>query len=230
MGRRRREECEGRAWRLNHHLLTYLFQGMFTLARKLAPCVIFIDEIDALLERRSSVSGRSSRLEIVNEFMSQWDGLSSNLNAGVIVMGATNRPFVLDDAVLRRLPRRLLIDLPNEQQRLQILRSLIAENVLEADLEARLPDLARRCQFYSGSDLKNVAITAGLKAALRCATSHSNSNSNELVLTLSDFEAAVREVPASLSDQMDSLQELRRWNAMYGEAKEQWRPQKFGFA
>ncbi len=200
---------------------------MFTLARKLAPCIIFIDEIDALLEKRSSISGRTSRLEIVNEFMSQWDGLASNLNAGVIVMGATNRPFVLDDAVLRRLPRRLLIDLPGEGERLQILRNLIVENVVESELEARLPALARQCQFYSGSDLKNVAITAGLKAAMRCAIS---GNSSNLVLTLSDFEAAIREVPASLSDQMDSLQELRRWNAMYGEAKEQWKPQKFGFA
>jgi SpoVK/Ycf46/Vps4 family AAA+-type ATPase len=201
---------------------------MFTLARKLAPCIIFIDEIDALLEKRSSVSGRSSRIEIVNEFMSQWDGLASNLNAGVIVMGATNRPFVLDDAVLRRLPRRLLIDLPVEAERLQILRNLISENLVEPELEARLPDLARRCQFYSGSDLKNVAITAGLKAALRCSTSPHPAHL--LILTLSDFEAAIREVPASLSDQMDSLQELRRWNAMYGEAKEQWKPQKFGFA
>lgn len=200
---------------------------MFTLARKLAPCIIFIDEIDALLEKRSSVSGRTSRIEIVNEFMSQWDGLASNLNAGVIVMGATNRPFVLDDAVLRRLPRRLLIDLPNEAERLQILQNLISENVVEAQLEARLPDLARRCQFYSGSDLKNVAITAGLKAALRCTNSP---HPSQLTLTLADFEAAIREVPASLSDQMDSLQELRRWNAMYGEAKEQWKPQKFGFA
>lgn len=199
------------------------------MARKLAPCVIFIDEIDALLEKRtSSASGRSNRIEIVNEFMSQWDGLSSNLNSGVIVMGATNRPFVLDDAVLRRLPRRLLIDLPGEGERLQILRNLIVDNVIEPQLEARLPDIARRCQFYSGSDLKNVAITAGFKAALRCAADPVANP--HLILTLLDFEEAIREVPASLSDQMDSLQELRRWNAMYGEAKEQWRPQKFGFA
>lgn len=199
---------------------------MFTLARKLAPCIIFIDEIDALLERRSSISGRSSRLEIVNEFMSQWDGLASNLNSGVIVMGATNRPFVLDDAVLRRLPRRLLIDLPTEADRLRILQSLIAENTIEPELADALPELARRCEFYSGSDLKNVAITAGLKAALRCT----QDPAYKLVVTRKDFVEAVREVPASLSDQMDSLQELRRWNAMYGEAREQWKPKKFGFA
>lgn len=202
---------------------------MFSLARKLSPTIIFIDEIDALLERRSSISGRSSRLEIVNEFMSQWDGLSSNLNSGVIVMGATNRPFVLDDAVLRRLPRRILIDLPDAPSRLEIVTNLLKENLCENLLLDALPELTSKMEFYSGSDLKNVAITAALKAATRVAES---SIVSPMVISKSDFEEAVREVPASLSDQMDSLQELRRWNEMYGETKkgEMKGLKKFGFA
>lgn len=204
---------------------------MFNLARKLSPSIIFIDEIDALLERRSSISGRSSRLEIVNEFMSQWDGLASNLNSGVVVMGATNRPFVLDDAVLRRLPRRLLIDLPDAKNRFNILVNLLKENLCENELLDSLPEMAEKMNFYSGSDLKNVAITAALKSAMRLASGAVSGCDNKMIISKSDFEEAMREVPASLSDQMDSLVELRKWNQIYGETKTEGHVQrKFGFA
>lgn len=82
-------------------------QALFSLARKLSPCVVFIDEVDSLLGRRRSDSTSNSRREIINQFMVEWDGLSSD-NQGVMVMAATNRPFDLDDAVLRRMPRRIL--------------------------------------------------------------------------------------------------------------------------
>ena len=149
--------------------------------------------------------------------MSQWDGLSSNLNSGVVVMGATNRPFVLDDAVLRRLPRRLLIDLPDTKTRHEILMNLLKDNLCENELLNELPEISRKMDFYSGSDLKNVAITAALKAAMRIATT--TGRKEELIISKIDFEEAAREVPASLSDQMDSLVELRKWNQMYGETK-----------
>lgn len=205
---------------------------MFDLARRLSPSIIFIDEIDALLEKRSSISGRSSRLEIVNEFMAQWDGLTSNSNSAVIVMGATNRPFVLDDAVLRRLPRRLLIDLPDPENRLQILRTLLKDNLCETELLDELPDIVEKLKFYSGSDLKNVAITAALKSAMRLSneTRTGNRHDSELVVLKSDLEEAIKEVPASLSDQMDSLIELRKWNHIYGETKDATSHKKFGFA
>lgn len=77
------------------------------MARKLAPCVIFIDEVDSLLNARRSDFASNTHREIVNQFMVEWDGLSSD-NHGVILMAATNRPYDLDDAVLRRMPRRML--------------------------------------------------------------------------------------------------------------------------
>jgi SpoVK/Ycf46/Vps4 family AAA+-type ATPase len=75
----------------------------------MAPCVIFIDEVDALFSARSSSANDVSKRETINQFMAEWDGLrSSALNRGITVLCATNRPFDLDDAVLRRMPRRIL--------------------------------------------------------------------------------------------------------------------------
>jgi ATP-dependent 26S proteasome regulatory subunit len=83
--------------------------AIFSLARKMAPCVIFIDEVDALFSARSSSANDVSKRETINQFMAEWDGLrSSALNRGITVLCATNRPFDLDDAVLRRMPRRIL--------------------------------------------------------------------------------------------------------------------------
>lgn len=93
---------------------------MFSLARKLSPCVIFLDEIDALFGARMSArdsGGAFAHRGVITEFMQEMDGLKSSREDNVIVIGATNRPFDLDDAVLRRLPRRLLVDLPGEKER-----------------------------------------------------------------------------------------------------------------
>ncbi|KAJ3156769.1 hypothetical protein HDU86_003535 [Geranomyces michiganensis] len=134
-------------------------KAIFTLARKCRPCVVFLDEVDALFGRRGSGMDQGNRREVVNEFMSEWDGLSGD-NRGVVVLGATNRPFDLDDAILRRMPRRILVDLPNREQREEILRLHLAGEVLDADLD--LTAWATRTEKYSGSDLKNLCIAAAL--------------------------------------------------------------------
>ncbi|KAG8902655.1 hypothetical protein FRC00_000631, partial [Tulasnella sp. 408] len=99
-----------------------LVKSVFSLARRLSPCVVFLDEVDALLASRISSRESGSAIahrSVITEFMQEMDGLRTNKAQGnVIVIGATNRPFDLDDAVLRRLPRRLLIDLPGEKERL----------------------------------------------------------------------------------------------------------------
>ena len=97
-----------------------LVRSVFSLARRLAPCVVFIDEIDALFGARSSSRDTGSGVAhrgVITEFMQEMDGLKTSNTDNVIVIGATNRPFDLDDAVLRRLPRRLLVDLPGESER-----------------------------------------------------------------------------------------------------------------
>lgn len=96
-------------------------KAVFSLARRLAPCVVFLDEIDALFGARSSGRERGGGVlahrSVLTEFMQEMDGLRSSRDDSVIVIGATNRPFDLDDAVLRRLPRRLLVDLPGDTER-----------------------------------------------------------------------------------------------------------------
>ncbi|KAJ3229412.1 hypothetical protein HDU81_005381 [Chytriomyces hyalinus] len=234
-------------------------RAIFTLARKLSPCVVFLDEVDALFGARRGGDVTSSKREIINEFMSEWDGLNSN-NKGVIVLGATNRPFDLDDAILRRMPRRILIDLPTEDQRKQILQVHLQDEQLESTVD--LADLAKRTSLYSGSDLKNVCISAALAAVKESlvresmvATSSvdavSQVSSNEImkrleslddwksivdtsatsrpataavagvskrVLSMVHFEVALKEVPPSLTDEMQTLIELRKWDDMYGDA------------
>ncbi|KAJ1941865.1 hypothetical protein GGF37_003358, partial [Kickxella alabastrina] len=155
-----------------------LAEAVFTLARKLAPCVIFIDEVDALFSARSSGETNKFRRDIMNQIMSEWDGINTQRKKGattgaqgsagpppqVMVMAATNRPFDLDDAILRRLPRRIMIDLPGVDDRKQILRIHLAGEELDADID--MEALAKRTDNFSGSDLKNLCVAAAL-AALR---------------------------------------------------------------
>ena len=139
-------------------------RALFSLARKLKPCVIFVDELDALLRARQSFQPAYAT-NTINEFMQEWDGIQSE-NSGVIVVGATNRPFDLDEAVLRRLPRRILVNLPDKDERREILKILLAEealgdNDLANEREEILDYVAGITGNYSGSDLKNVCIAAG---------------------------------------------------------------------
>ncbi|KAF8522235.1 AAA-domain-containing protein [Hysterangium stoloniferum] len=142
-----------------------LVRSVFSLARRLSPCVIFLDELDALLGAR--VSGRETgsamaHRGIITEFMQEMDGLKTSSNSNVIVIGATNRPFDLDDAVLRRLPRRLLVDLPGEKERYEILKILLRGETLSPDVD--LHHLAKRTESFSGSDLKHLCVAAALDA------------------------------------------------------------------
>ena len=133
-----------------------LVKAVFSLARRLSPCVVFLDEIDALFGARTASrdggGAATAHRGVITEFMQEMDGLKSSKDDGVIVIGATNRPFDLDDAVLRRLPRRLLVDLPGEKERAEILKILLREETLDSDVTAEA--LAKKTESFSGSDLK----------------------------------------------------------------------------
>ncbi|KAG6878708.1 hypothetical protein C0993_011523 [Termitomyces sp. T159_Od127] len=142
-----------------------LVKALFSLARRLSPCVVFLDEIDALFGARMSAresGGAFAHRGVITEFMQEMDGLKSSKEDNVIVIGATNRPFDLDDAVLRRLPRRLLVDLPGEKEREEILKILLRDEVLAPDLD--ISALAKKTESFSGSDLKHLCVSAALDA------------------------------------------------------------------
>ena len=197
-------------------------KAIFSLAKKLSPCVVFIDEADSLLGSRSSESSkRTTHREIINQFLREWDGLK---DLGAFIMVATNRPFDLDDAVLRRLPRRLLVDLPVEKDREAILRIHLKDEVLDESVS--LASLARETPFYSGSDLKNVAVSAAMACIREENDLASKYTGGELyqyppkrLLMKHHFVKGLDEISASISEDMGTLSAIRKFDERYGDRR-----------
>jgi len=222
-----------------------LTKALFSLARKLSPSVIFVDEVDSLLGARGGSSEHEATRKTRNEFMAAWDGICSKDNERVLVLAATNRPFDLDDAVIRRLPRRILVDLPNAENRVKILRVILSEEELVEGFD--FTELARITEGYSGSDLKNLSIAAAYRPIRELLESEqqqakldgsASGKSNHLnrgfsaslirSLRLDDFKQAMTQVGASVAFDASSMNELRRWNEQYGEGGNR-KKSSFGF-
>jgi len=194
-------------------------KAIFSLAKKLSPCVVFIDEADAIFGSRHSHSTRTTHREIINQFLKEWADMQSN----AFIMVATNRPFDLDDAVLRRLPRRILVDLPTVEDRQEILKIHLAAEILAPSVS--LQSLAEQTTLFSGSDLKNLCVSAALacvreeNAAATKAKAEKQSFTFPEKRTLDDrhFQTALQEITASISDDMSSLTAIRKFDEKYGE-------------
>jgi SpoVK/Ycf46/Vps4 family AAA+-type ATPase len=107
-----------------------LVNALFSLARKLQPSIIFIDEIDAFLREREK-NDHEAMAMIKAEFMSLWDGMATESDTRIIVLGATNRPNDIDSAILRRMPKRFHVQLPDASQRRKILALVLRQSKLE---------------------------------------------------------------------------------------------------
>eukprot|EP01018_Ginkgo_biloba_P036822 Gb_28174 [translate_table: standard] len=136
-------------------------RALFSLASKVSPTVIFIDEVDSMLGQRSRVGEHEAMRKIKNEFMAHWDGLLSKAGERVLVLAATNRPFDLDEAIIRRFERRIMVGLPTAENREKILRTLLAKENLEEGFDFK--ELATMTEGYTGSDLKNICTTAAFR-------------------------------------------------------------------
>ena len=227
-------------------------KAVFTLARRLAPCVIFIDEVDSILSSREGSSDDSAHgtlTSVKTTMMSEWDGLNSGTNgkgeAGsnrVVVIGSTNRPFDLDEAVLRRFPRRILVDLPDLETRREILEVTLAENRL--DPAVNLTSIAERLDGYTGSDIKEVCREAVVQISHEQARildsgynisahgsqeedgqSQGNLSSLQRLrpVIMDDFESAISKLKRSVSEKGKELLRVWEWNDEYGEIKKKKR-------
>lgn len=136
-----------------------LAAAVFSLALKLQPVVVFIDEIDAFLRSRQT-SDHETTAMMKAQFMSLWDGLESDPSALIVVVGATNRPQDVDVAIMRRMPLRFHVNLPTAKERLEILKVILAQERLTDDVD--LHHVAEHTERYTGSDLKELCRNAAL--------------------------------------------------------------------
>lgn len=180
-----------------------LSAAVFTLARKLSPCIIFVDEVDALLSSRNE-SDSAVYTHAKTIFLTNWDGLIQHEQGSsgksddaprILVVGATNRPNTLDDAIVRRMPIRIEVSLPDVAARRDILSILLAKDLRnDNDSGKILSAVALRTDRFTGSDLRElcrVTAMAPLRKLMR------NEVESLPPLTLQDFDEALRTVRPS---------------------------------
>lgn len=185
-------------------------RDLFVQAKRQAPCIVFIDELDALGKARSAKNpmsgGNDERDQTLNQLLAEMDGFEPN--AGVILLAATNRPEVLDPALLRagRFDRQIVVDRPDRQGREAIL-TVHARGVHLA-LDVALDAIAARTPGFAGADLANLVNEAALLAA----------RNNQTVVNMADFNEAIERIMTGLEKKSRVLNELEKRTVAYHEA------------
>jgi cell division protease FtsH len=183
-------------------------RGLFEQAKQQAPCIVFIDELDALGKSRASANsmgGNDEREQTLNQLLSEMDGFAAN--TGVILLSATNRPEVLDPALLRpgRFDRQIIVDRPDKLGRHAILLVHVRQVKLAADVD--LLKIATRTPGFAGADLANLVNEAALLAARR----------NQESVAMADFEEAIERLLAGLEKKSRVLNDLEKETVAYHE-------------
>ncbi|WP_129595234.1 ATP-dependent zinc metalloprotease FtsH [Seramator thermalis] len=184
-------------------------RDLFTEAKAHAPCIIFIDEIDAIGKSRAAAvygGGYDERENTLNQLLVEMDGFDSSV--GVIIIGATNRPEVLDPALLRpgRFDRQIVVDKPDMKGREAIFKVHTANIKLASDVD--LKRLAAQTPGFAGAEIANVCNEAAILAVRK----------NRDAVTMGDFEAAIERVIAGLEKKNKLINEKERKIVAYHES------------
>ncbi|KAK8502912.1 hypothetical protein V6N13_100215 [Hibiscus sabdariffa] len=190
-----------------------LVRTLFMVAISKQPSVIFMDEIDSVMSTRLANENDASR-RLKSEFLIQFDGVTSNPNDLVIVIGATNKPQELDDAVLRRLVKRIYVPLPDENVRRLLLKHKLKGQ--EFSLPGRdLERLVRETEGYSGSDLQALCEEAAMMPIRELGSNILTVKANQVrALRYEDFQKAMSVIRPSLN--RSKWEELEQWNQEFG--------------
>ncbi|KAJ3120878.1 hypothetical protein HK100_012607, partial [Physocladia obscura] len=188
---------------------------VFSRAASSAPCVIFFDELDALVPARSNDSENQSASRLVNTLLTELDGM--NTRSQVYIIAATNRPDMIDPAMLRpgRLDKTLYVDLPDPAERFQILKTIARKTPIRADVDLEVIARDERCEGFSGADLaalvREAAVAAlrgsiyaksvlkGTSGNMAVANGGTEGSSERLWVTMEDFGVAFGKMAASVS-------------------------------
>ncbi|KAL2556277.1 P-loop containing nucleoside triphosphate hydrolase superfamily protein [Forsythia ovata] len=167
-----------------------LVAAVFSLAHKLQPAIIFIDEVDSFLGQRKTTD-HEALTNMKTEFMALWDGFTTDHNSRVMVLAATNRPSELDEAILRRLPQAFEIGIPDSTERSEILKVILKDESVEDDIDYN--HIAGLCDGYTGSDLLELCKKAAYFPIrdLLDAEKNGKSSSEPRPLSQSDLEKVI---------------------------------------
>ncbi|KAH6763295.1 P-loop containing nucleoside triphosphate hydrolases superfamily protein [Perilla frutescens var. hirtella] len=205
-------------------------RALFTLAAKVSPTIIFVDEVDSMLGQRNKSGEHEAMRKIKNEFMTHWDGLLTKPGERILVLAATNRPFDLDEAIIRRFERRIMVGLPSVENREKIMRTLLSKDRVEEGLD--FAELATMTEGYTGSDLKNLCVTAAYRPVreliqqerlkIQKRKTEEGPNRTERVinirpLNMQDLKEAKKQVAPSCASEGTIMGELKQWNDLHGE-------------
>ncbi|XP_059613696.1 spastin isoform X2 [Phlebotomus argentipes] len=193
-----------------------LVRALFAVAREMQPSIIFIDEVDSLLSERSTGEHEASR-RLKTEFLVEFDGLPCNPEADrIVVLAATNRPQELDEAALRRFPKRVYVSLPDLETRDLLLRRLLEKQGSPLSTEA-MRRLANQTEGYSGSDLTALAKDAALEPIRELNVEQVKNMDPTKVrsITEQDFMNSLKRIRRSVAPQ--SLTAYEKWSQDFGD-------------
>ena len=213
-------ECKSTFFNISASSLTSKWVGesektvksLFKIAYKKVPSIIFIDEIDSILSKRSENENEATK-RLKTEFLIQFDGLGSNTNAKLLVIAATNRPMDLDEALLRRLPKRVYCGPLDEDGRFEFIKKVI--NRVETNLsDDDIREIAKKTNDYSNSDLMELCREAAYQPVRELTTDEILKIKKFRPLVKQDLLNAVQKIRGTLSKKVRD--ELQKWNDQFG--------------